>query len=46
MKPVGLEVKDQEYVIIHRCQKCGKIMKNKTAGNDNFDKILEISTRG
>ena len=43
MEPIGVEIKAGEDILIHRCQKCGKVSKNKTAENDNFDKILEIA---
>ena len=43
MEPIGVEIKHGEYSLIHRCQKCGKIMKNKTNPEDNFEKIIELS---
>jgi hypothetical protein len=43
MDPIGIEIKNGEYVITHKCRKCGKIRKNKSADNDNIDKIIEIS---
>jgi DNA-directed RNA polymerase subunit RPC12/RpoP len=43
MAPVGIEIKGQEYVIIHRCQKCGKAVKNKSAENDNFEALISLS---
>ena len=43
MEPVGVEQKHGEYLILHRCQKCGKIAKNKVEENDNFEKILQLS---
>jgi hypothetical protein len=43
MKPIGIEQKRGEYILIHKCLKCGKMMKNKTSESDNFEKILEIS---
>lgn len=33
------------YVIIFKCQKCGKIVKNKAAEDDNMEKIIELSTK-
>ncbi|MGI5825893.1 MAG: RNHCP domain-containing protein [Patescibacteria group bacterium] len=45
MEPVGMEVKGEDYVVIHRCLKCRKIMKNKTSADDNFEKILQISSK-
>lgn len=42
MEPTGVELDHGEYSLLHRCQKCGKITKNKTSQNDNFEKILEL----
>jgi len=43
MEPIGIEMKNGKYIIIHRCIKCGFKKKNKTAKNDNFDTIIQIS---
>ncbi|MCL5090801.1 MAG: RNHCP domain-containing protein [Patescibacteria group bacterium] len=43
MKPIGLEIKGQEYIITHQCEKCGKTIKNQTAKNDSFEEILKLS---
>ena len=43
MKPVGIEKKGEEYIIIHQCLKCAKKMKNKSAPDDNFDAIIHYS---
>lgn len=41
--PVGVETNTKKgYVIVYKCQKCGKLHKNKTATDDDFEKILEI----
>ncbi len=41
--PINVEVSGKKgYVIVHKCQKCGKICKNKSAEDDNFDEILKI----
>ena len=31
------------YVIIYRCEKCGKIRKNIVAKDDNQKKVIELS---
>lgn len=46
MEPIGVELDHGEYSLLHRCQKCGRITKNKTNPEDNFEKILEISKGG
>ena len=44
MEPIAIEEnKKKGYVIVFRCQKCGEIKRNKSAEDDNFDKILEIT---
>lgn len=44
--PIDIEKsKKDSYKIIYRCDKCGEIKKNKTAIDDNFDKILEIMSK-
>lgn len=46
MKPIGIEMKKGDYIIIHECIDCGHIKKNKRAPEDNFDTIVEISSGG
>lgn len=42
MEPFLVETKKGCYYLLHRCQKCGKTMRNKTNPQDSFEKILEI----
>ncbi len=42
MKPVEIQIKKGERVIVHECVKCGYRKPNKTAENDDFDAILEV----
>ena len=42
MRPIAVEMKDNAYIIVHKCEKCGFIRRNKTNEDDDFDKILEI----
>lgn len=44
MEPMGAELKNGEWAILHRCVKCGFSRKNKTVPEDNFDVILHISS--
>ena len=37
--------KKDSYKIVYKCNKCNIIKKNKTAIDDNFDKILEIMSK-
>lgn len=44
MKPVAIETSAKKgYVIVYKCTKCGEIKRNKSAEDDDFDKILEVS---
>jgi rubrerythrin len=42
MEPIKIDYESGEYIITHRCQKCGYEKRNKTDPNDNFQIILEI----
>ena len=46
MKPVALESKAGNFVILHRCLKCGKTIKNKTNPQDNFEELCKLSQKG
>ena len=43
MEPIIIEQLGQNYIIVHRCQACGAVKKNKVATNDSFDQIIKIS---
>ena len=44
--PISVETNPKKgYVIIYKCNKCGKIRKNKAAEDDNIDKIIKLSAR-
>lgn len=42
MKPIGLEIKSKNNVILYECLKCGKNHKVKVAKNDNFEVLLKL----
>ena len=44
LKPVGIEKYRNTYKIIYQCQKCNKTKKNIIAKDDDFEKIIEISS--
>jgi len=45
MRPVAVFTRRTgEYVIVHRCEKCGFERFNRIAGDDDFDKITALST--
>ena len=43
MEPIDLELKDGKYIIVHRCQKCGFIRRNKISEDDNFETVLTLA---
>lgn len=44
LKPVGIETDSKKgYVIVFRCEKCGKIRKNKAAEDDDMNLIIKLS---
>ena len=46
LEPIDIEKsKKDSYKIVYKCNKCNIIKKNKTAIDDNFDKILEIMSK-
>ena len=44
MSPISIENNAKKgYVIVHKCQKCGEIKRNKSAEDDDFDEVLRVS---
>ncbi|MBN2101033.1 RNHCP domain-containing protein [Candidatus Dojkabacteria bacterium] len=47
MKPVGVyRKKDGELMIVHQCQSCGYVSKNRVAGDDNDELLKELEKKG
>ncbi len=45
MKPVGVEIDSKKgAVIVFKCSKCGIIKKNVSAKDDDYEKILKLSS--
>ena len=42
MEPINIELKQGNYLILHRCLICGHEKINKTAEDDNFETILAL----
>lgn len=43
LKPINVELNGKKgYVVVHKCEKCGAICRNKCAEDDDFDEILKI----
>ena len=43
--PIGIEKFKDTYKIIYKCEKCGTIHKNVCAKDDDFDAIINLSTK-
>jgi ribosomal protein L37AE/L43A len=43
MEPVGLEMNKNEYIILHRCKKCGAERKNHADKNDSVEALINLS---
>ena len=44
LKPIAVENSAKKvYVIVFKCDKCGQVSRNKSAEDDDFEKMLEIS---
>lgn len=43
MRPVSIESKKDYYIITHRCEKCGKEIRQRSSENDNIDALIAIS---
>jgi len=44
MKPISIESDGDGFVITHRCEKCGKTIRQHSAANDDIDAIITISS--
>ena len=42
MKPIAVELRKDERIIIHECTKCGYRKPNKSAPDDDFDVLLDV----
>ena len=42
MRPFSLEQKDGAWIVIQKCQLCGKEHRNKLSPEDDFDALIKI----
>jgi len=42
MFPISIEMKSGECVILHKCQKCGHMKKNKAGKGDDISNLIKI----
>ncbi len=46
MEPIGIETdRKKTYIILHRCLKCQKIIRNKAAVDDNQEALINLVTK-
>lgn len=45
LKPIEIEKFKDSYKIIYKCKKCNKTHKNIIANDDDFDLIINLSTK-
>ena len=43
MAPIAVEKRGDDFIITHRCEKCGKTIRQHTAENDDMDTIIALS---
>ena len=44
MEPVSVEHVNGRFIITHKCEKCGKVIRQKTSDNDDMDAIIALGT--
>jgi DNA-directed RNA polymerase subunit RPC12/RpoP len=44
MKPISVSFEKNEFIIKHKCEKCGKEKRQHAAENDNTDELIKLST--
>lgn len=44
MAPIGVEKSGDDFIITHRCEKCGKTIRQHASDTDDMDAIIAISS--
>ena len=44
MEPIVIEQKSGKFIITHKCEKCGKMIKQHADPDDDMDTIISISS--
>ncbi len=44
MKPISVEQSNGRWIIIHKCEKCGKTIRQHASDNDDMDAIIALGT--
>ena len=45
LEPINIEKYKNTYKIIYKCQKCKELHKNIMANDDDFNKIIELTSK-
>ena len=45
MEPIAIWVRHDEWVLIHRCQRCEELRPNRIAGDDNPLVLMRLAVR-
>lgn len=43
MKPITIEQERGEWILTHRCERCGHTKRNKASPDDNSDVMVELA---
>jgi len=43
MKPISIEKSGDDFIITHKCEKCGKVIRQHASDDDDMDTIIAIS---
>ena len=43
MRPIAVETKQDRYIIIHKCEKCGKEIRQHASPDDDINTIIAVS---
>lgn len=44
MRPISATPAGAHFIITHKCEKCGKVIRQRNADNDNTDTIIKLTT--
>jgi hypothetical protein len=45
MQPAALEKRGKDYILLHRCVRCGFERRNRSVPEDDFASVIELSRR-
>lgn len=45
MRPISAQPMGDGFVIIHKCEKCGKTIRQKSAADDDTDALIKLATQ-